>query len=161
MCDTTKGGNEGFTLTIINVVASALVLSHILFSCFTGPIRNMVLLHNQLIKKEGFRIHYVCWSHNTNTITALIWFSFRGWRSIQILNLKVKVEILQVLNPKCYLSKSTEVLSAKCVYYHSILYCFLSLINTCKSILMLGLGLVFISVEPILYHLGRLMHHII
>lgn len=31
-------------LTIIIVVASALVLSHILFNCFSGPIRNMVLL---------------------------------------------------------------------------------------------------------------------
>lgn len=30
-------------LTIIIVVASALVLSHIRFNCFTGPIRNMVL----------------------------------------------------------------------------------------------------------------------
>lgn len=32
-----------WVLTIIIVVARALVLSHILFNCFTGPIRNMVL----------------------------------------------------------------------------------------------------------------------
>ncbi len=36
--------NKFCALTIIIVVASALVLSHILFSCFIGPIRNMVLL---------------------------------------------------------------------------------------------------------------------
>ena len=32
-------------LTIMIAVARALVLSHIRFSCFTGPIRNMVLQH--------------------------------------------------------------------------------------------------------------------
>lgn len=36
---------------IIIVVASALVLSHILFSCFSGPIRNMVLQRAQMFPK--------------------------------------------------------------------------------------------------------------
>lgn len=38
-----KGKNSNCALTSIIVVASALVLSHILFSCFHGPIRNIVL----------------------------------------------------------------------------------------------------------------------
>lgn len=39
------------------VVASALVLSHILFSCFTGPIRNMVLYNRSAL--NTLKSHFI------------------------------------------------------------------------------------------------------
>lgn len=44
-------------LTSIIVVASALVLSHILFNCFIGPIRNMVLYNRSAF--NTFKSHFI------------------------------------------------------------------------------------------------------